>query len=81
MPMTHDGSRDEDDQQQVVTLCDTLESRVETMRTEQQLLADLVTRTARTRPYRSRQYALLLDEVRGRYQRARALVMRFCHLH
>ncbi len=73
--------RNQDDQQQVSSLCDSLQARADTMRSEEQLLNDLVTQTATTRPYRSRQYALLLDEVRGRYERLRALVIRYCNPH
>ena len=75
----NDHERNQDDQEQVTSLCDSLAARADTMRSEEMLLADLVTRTATTRPYRSRQYALLLDEVRGRYERLRAVVLRFCH--
>ena len=76
--MTQEATRPDDDQQQVTTLCDTLEQRADTMRTEEHLLADLAGETARTRPFRSRRYAELLNEVRQRAQQLRATILRYC---
>ena len=66
------------DLQQVTALCHELNERVETARSEQTLLEQLVETTEQTRPHRARQYQVLLDEVRGRYRRFRDLLVRFC---
>lgn len=66
------------DQRQVETLCDDLNDRAETARNEQVLLGQLVEATAPTRPYRARQYRAMLEQVRERYQRLRALIIRYC---
>ncbi len=66
------------DQRQIETLCDDLNDRAETARNEQVLLGQLVEATAQTRPYRARQYREMLEQVRERYQRLRALIIRYC---
>lgn len=63
---------------QIDRLCDDLSTRVETAREEQVLLGQLVTTTANTRPYRARQYRLLLNEVSTRYRRLVDLMLRYC---
>ncbi len=63
---------------QIKTLCDELNSRVETVREEQALLEQLVAVNARTRPYRARQYRLLLDEAGARVRRFLDLIIRYC---
>ncbi len=76
--MTQEATRPGDDQQQVTTLCDSLAQRTETMRIEEQLLADLAAETARTRPFRSRRYAEILNDVRERTRRLRTTIQRYC---
>jgi hypothetical protein len=66
------------DAQQVESLCDNLSERVETAREEQALLGQLVSTNEQTRPYRSRQYRVLLGKAQERYQRLRELVVRYC---
>jgi len=66
------------DRRQIETLCDDLNDRAETARNEQVLLGQLAEATAQTRPYRSRQYHAMLEQVRERYQRLRALIIRYC---
>ncbi len=66
------------DRRQVETLCDDLNDRAETARNEQVLLGQLVEATAPTRPYRARQYRAMLEQTRERYQRLRALIIRYC---
>jgi hypothetical protein len=66
------------DQRQVETLCDDLAERAETAREEQVLLGQLAEVTERTRPYQSRQYRAMLEQVRMRYQRVRELIVRYC---
>jgi hypothetical protein len=66
------------DQRQVETLCEDLNERAETAQQEQVLLEQLVDVTARTRPYRSRQYRMLLERVGTQYRRLRELIIRYC---
>ncbi len=66
------------DAQQVENLCDDLSERVETVREEQVLLGQLVRTNEQVRPYRSRQYRVLLGKAQERYQRLRDLVVRYC---
>jgi hypothetical protein len=56
----------EDDRRQVADLCDDLQARVETARTEEALLEHLADATARTHPYRSRQYRSFLATIQAR---------------
>ena len=63
---------------QIDRLCDDLSSRVETAREEQVLLGQLVTTTTQTRPYRARQYRVLLNEVSARYHTLVDLLHRYC---
>lgn len=66
------------DQRQVETLCEDLNERAETAQQEQILLGQLVDVTARTRPYRSRQYRMMLEQVGTHYRRLRELIVRYC---
>ena len=66
------------DTRQVENLCDDLSERVESAREEQVLLGQLVRANKQTRPYRSRQYRVLLGKAQERYQRLRDLVVRYC---
>ena len=68
----------EDDRRQVADLCDDLQARVETARTEEALLEHLANATARTHPYRSRQYRSFLATVQARYQKLRDVIGRYC---
>jgi hypothetical protein len=68
----------EDDRRQVADLCDDLQARVETARTEEALLDNLVDATVRTHPYRSRQYRSFLATVQARYQKLRDVIGRYC---
>ena len=66
------------DLQQIDSLCDDLSDRADTARTEQVLLGQLIESTARTRPFRSRQYRALLQDCRERYRKLRELIARYC---
>lgn len=66
------------DARQVERLCEDLSERVETAREEQVLLGQLVRTNETRRPYRSRQYRVLLTKAQERYQRLRDLVVRYC---
>jgi hypothetical protein len=66
------------DQQQITSLCSDLGVRLETLRVEELLLADLVGMTAPTRPHQSREYRRLLDGARERYRQLHAVIQRFC---
>ena len=66
------------DTQQVQNLCDDLGARVDTAHAEQDLLGQLVEATATTRPFQSRYYRGLRDQVRDRYHRLYELLLRFC---
>ncbi len=66
------------DRNQVEVLCDELNARVETTCREQKLLEQLIAANAHTRPYRTRQYELLLREARARANRFLDLVVRYC---
>ena len=68
------------DHQQVVCLCDNLSVRIETARAEEAALEELAAITARTRPFRSRQYRNLLEDARARFHKMEALLRRYCHL-
>ena len=68
----------EADVQQIESLCDDLNDRVDTARQEQALLGQLVTSTERTRPFRSRQYRVILDRVQERYHRLYQLLLQYC---
>ena len=68
----------EADYQQITSLCDDLSERIDTARQEQALLGQLVTATARTRPFRSRHYYAILDQVRARYRILHDLLLRYC---
>ncbi len=70
----------EDDRQQVAGLCNDLQARVETAQTEEALIEHLVHATARTHPYRSRQYQALLRTIQARYQQLRDVISRHCHV-
>ena len=69
---------DTSDAQQVDVLCDELTVRADTARAEQDLLTQLVARTATTRPSQSRRYRLLLEQTHERYRRLRELIARYC---
>ena len=60
------------------TLCDEIGSRAEIVRQEQVLLEQLVAVNAGRRPYRARQYRLLLDEAGARLHRFLDLITRYC---
>ena len=69
---------DRGDPGQIETLCDELNSRAEIVRKEQALLEQLVAVNAHSRPYRARQYRLLLDEAGARARRFLNLITRYC---
>lgn len=66
------------DAQQIESLCDDLSERVKTAHEEQVLLGQLVRANEQARPYRSRQYHILLGKAQERYQRLCELVVRYC---
>ena len=68
----------EGDSEQIESLCDNLSDRVDTARQEQALLGQLVMSTARTRPFRSRQYRAMLDRVQERYHKLYSLLIQYC---
>ncbi len=69
---------DQSDEQQIASLCGELSARLETVRMEELLLADLAGITTPTRPYQSREYRRLLDGARERYRQLHATIRRFC---
>jgi hypothetical protein len=68
------------DMQQVDVFCDDLIARADTARAEQDLLIQLIARTAGTRPSQSRQYRALLEHTHERSRRFRELLARYCPL-
>jgi hypothetical protein len=65
------------DAQQIVTLCDELDTRMQSMQEEQRALSHLATITS-SRPRQAAHYRALLDAVRTRYEQLRTLVVRYC---
>jgi hypothetical protein len=68
----------ETDSSQIASLCDELHTRVETARTEEALLDQLVDSTAAPRPFRSRQYGELLEATRRQLRRFQNLIESYC---